>query len=48
MLKLALGELAEEALLSSIQVTPRKLTDSGYRFLFPDLEGALRHLLGRR
>jgi hypothetical protein len=46
-LMLALGELAEEALLSSTRVLPRRLIESGYRFLFPELEGALRHLLGR-
>jgi len=44
---MVLGEFAEEALLSSTAATPKKLTDHGYRFLFPELEGALRHLLGR-
>jgi NAD dependent epimerase/dehydratase family enzyme len=28
-------------------VLPRRLQQSGYNFLFPDLEGALRHQLGR-
>ena len=46
-LELALGELAREALLSSARVEPRRLNEHGYHFLFPDLEGALRHILGR-
>lgn len=46
-LEVALGELAREALLSSARVEPRRLTEHGYNFLLPDLEGALRHLLGR-
>jgi NAD dependent epimerase/dehydratase family enzyme len=28
-------------------VKPERLLETGYRFRFPDLEGALRHLLGR-
>lgn len=47
-LEAALGELAREALLASTRVSPRRLTDYGYPFLFPNLEGALRHLLGRK
>jgi hypothetical protein len=46
-IRTALGEMADELLLSSAQVTPRKLLESGYRFRYPDLEGALRHVLGR-
>jgi uncharacterized protein (TIGR01777 family) len=46
--RLALGEMADELLLSSTRVTPRRLQDSGYQFQFPDLEGALRHVLGKR
>lgn len=45
--RLALGEMADELLLASQRVTPRKLLDSGYAFRYPNLEGALRHLLGR-
>ena len=43
--RLALGEFAEEMLLSSIRVDSTKLTDSGYEFRYPELVGALRHLV---
>ncbi len=46
-LHLLLGELADEALLSSAHVRPAKLVSSGYTFRCPELEGALRHVLGR-
>jgi uncharacterized protein len=46
-LKLAFGEMAKVALLSSIRVLPERLLASGYAFRYPDLEGALRFLLGR-
>jgi len=41
------GEKAEELLLSGGHVEPRRLMDTGYTFRFPELEGALRHVLGR-
>jgi uncharacterized protein (TIGR01777 family) len=47
MARLAFGEMANDLLLASIRVQPQALIDSHYRFLFPDLEGALRHMLGR-
>jgi uncharacterized protein len=40
------GEMADELLLSGARVEPGKLLSSGYRFLFPELEGALRGMLG--
>jgi uncharacterized protein (TIGR01777 family) len=43
-LRLALGEMAE-VVLSSQRVVPRKALELGYRFRFPDLDGALRDLL---
>lgn len=46
--RLALGEMADALLLSSARVVPRRLEASGYRFRHPDLEGALRVLLGRK
>ncbi len=46
-LKVALGEMAEATLLASTRVRPERLQSSGYRFRFPGLEEALRHLLGR-
>jgi uncharacterized protein len=46
-LRLLLGELAEELLLSSLRVRPAAALASGYTFRFPELEPALRHLLDR-
>ncbi|MDQ4002895.1 MAG: DUF1731 domain-containing protein [Actinomycetota bacterium] len=34
-------------LLASIRVDSTKLIESGYEFRYPELEGALQHLLGR-
>jgi len=45
--RLAFGEMADALLLSSQRVVPERLMTSGYRFRYPDLEAALRHLLGR-
>jgi hypothetical protein len=45
--RLAFGEMADELLLSSARVEPRKLLETGYAFRFPELEGALRHVLGK-
>lgn len=47
LLQLLFGQMANETLLASICVEPRKLVDTGYAFLFPRLETALQHLLGR-
>lgn len=43
----AFGEMAEALLLSSTRVLPRRLERSGFRFLHPTLEVALRSLLDR-
>ncbi len=43
--KLLMGEMAEELLLSGATVLPRKLQESGYHFLHPTLESALRNVL---
>jgi uncharacterized protein (TIGR01777 family) len=45
--RLALGEVADELLLASQRVEPARLKESGYSYRYPDLEGTLRHLLGR-
>ena len=45
--RLAFGEMADALLLAGARVMPVRLQKSGYRFRFPDLESALRHLLGR-
>ncbi|HEY8240417.1 MAG TPA: TIGR01777 family oxidoreductase, partial [Kiritimatiellia bacterium] len=44
-LRLALGELADEGLLSSCQAVPGKLSSAGFKFEYPDLEEALRRML---
>ena len=43
--KLLLGELAEEGLLASQRVRPKRLLEAGFEFAYPELEGALRHAL---
>lgn len=43
--RLALGEMADELLLASTRVVPTKLEASGFRFAYPQLETALRHVL---
>ena len=45
--RLAFGQMADELLLASQRVEPAKLLASGYRFRFPELEGALGHLLAK-
>ena len=45
--RLALGEVADALLLASQRVEPAKLKETGYAFRYPELEGALRNLLGR-
>jgi len=45
--RLAFGQMADELLLCSQRAEPAKLVASGYKFRFPELEGALRHLLGK-
>jgi hypothetical protein len=37
------GEMGEEAMLSSTRVIPRRLTEAGFPFRFPELEAARRH-----
>jgi len=44
-LRLALGTMADEMLLSSARVRPRKLLQSRYPFCDPDLESVLRRVL---
>jgi hypothetical protein len=43
--RLALGEMGKELLLASARIEPARLLSAGYQFRFPQLEGALRHLL---
>ena len=44
--KLAFGEMANDLLLASTKVAPKRLSDSGYEFQYPKLEPALKHVLG--
>lgn len=44
-LRMAFGEMADEALLTSERVVPKKLNELSYRFRYPDLRDALRELL---
>lgn len=46
-LRLVFGEMADATLLASTRVRPERLLATGYRFRFPELEGALRHVLGK-
>jgi uncharacterized protein len=46
-LRLAFGEMADVAILSSQRVLPARLEAAGFAFRYPELEPALRHLLGR-
>jgi uncharacterized protein len=43
--RIALGKMAKEVLLSSAKAAPKRLMQSGYKFKYPDLEGALRRIL---
>lgn len=47
LLRLTLGEMADEVLLASTRAIPRILLEKGYRFVHPGLDGALSALLGR-
>ena len=48
MLRAMMGEMADEVLLASQRVYPKRLLDHGFEFRYPELEPALRHLLGKR
>ena len=43
--RLAFGEMADEMLLASQKVIPKKLLNAGYKFRHPELEQTLRELL---
>ncbi len=46
-LRAALGDMAKDLLLAGHRVLPKRLLDAGHRFRHPDLETALRHVLGK-
>jgi uncharacterized protein len=41
------ADMVDATLLASTRAIPNKLIDTGYRFLFPTLNPALRHVLGK-
>ena len=45
--RVMLGGIADDLLLASARVEPERLRETGYEFRYPELEEALRHLLGR-
>jgi uncharacterized protein len=45
-LRLALGQLAEEVLLGGQRVLPKKAAETGYQFLYPTLAEALTEIVG--
>ena len=44
--RLAFGEMADEMMLSSTRVAAKVLNGAGFRFQYPELEGAVRAMLG--
>lgn len=44
--ELLFGEMGREAMLAGFRVKPAKLIESKFKFRFPDLAPALRHLVG--
>jgi len=46
-LKLLLGQMAEEVLLSGVRAEPTRLLAAGYQFRHPTLAGALADVLGQ-
>ncbi len=45
--RLAFGEMADEMLLGGVRVAPHELTAANFKFAYPELEPALRHLLAK-
>lgn len=46
-LRLFFGEMAKEMLLSGQRVSPRRLLEGSYRFLYPQTELAIKEILGK-
>ena len=46
-LRLAIGEMADQALLASARVLPAKLEKAGYQFADPEIASALKSMLAR-
>lgn len=45
LLEAVAGQMAREMLLAGVRAVPRKLETAGYRFGYPELEAALKHVL---
>jgi hypothetical protein len=45
LLKMIYGDMAQEAILSGQKVIPERLQKEGYKFQYPDIEGALHNLV---
>jgi len=45
--RLAFGEMADDLLLASARIEPKRLLATQYSFRCPELAGALRHVLGK-
>ena len=43
--RLAFGEMADEMLLASQKVIPKKLINAGFNFRYPELEPTMKELL---
>lgn len=48
MVKLLFGEMGDALLLQGARAAPRRATEAGFRFRYPELQLALRHLLERK
>ena len=46
-MRLLLGNAAEELLFASQRVKPLRLDEDGYEFSYPNIDMALREILGR-
>jgi uncharacterized protein (TIGR01777 family) len=47
-MRLIFGEMADEMFLSSTRAIPNILVQTGYSFLYPELEEAFNHMLGKK
>jgi uncharacterized protein len=47
MVRAAFGQLADELLLASNRAVPQAALASGFKFRYPEIKGALEHVLGR-
>lgn len=46
--RLIFGEMADEMFLSSTRAAPNILVQTGYSFLYPDLKGAINHIIEKK